>query len=356
MDRQSIQRRVGSMQQLAYIRPLTYSEGRARGLRAYEVKNGPLQYKVLADKCLDVGEFSYKGINFNFLSKPGLQGRNHYDTHGQEALRSIMGGLFFTAGLENICAPCTLDDTDYPMHGRIRTTPAEHLCADAAWAGEDYVLRASGEMREGELFGENLVLRRSVETVYGSKTVTVTDEVENQGFRDEPLMLLYHINIGYPLLDEGTQLLAPTRSVTPRDAAASGHEDRWNVMDAPRDNEPEYVFIHDLVYDRQGNGVVCVINEKLGLGLRIAFTSANLPYFMEWKSTASGDYVLGLEPANSSVYGRPFHEKEGSLHRIAPFAREKNVLTFTVLEGEAELDAARAEIAALTGQDRQAAR
>ena len=347
MDRQELLRRVGSVQQLACIRPMTYTEGRCAGLRAYEVKNGPLEYKVLADKCLDVGELSYRGINFSFLSKPGLQGRNHYDTRGQEALRSIMGGMFFTAGLENICAPCTVDGTEYPMHGRIRTTPAEHLSAGAAWEGEDYVLRISGEMREGELFGENLVLRRSLETVLGQKSLTLTDEIENQGFRDEPLMLLYHINIGYPLLDEGTRLLAPTRSVTPRDQAASGHEDRWNLMDPPRDNEPEYVFIHDLVWDSKGNGVVCVVNDRLKLGLKIQFTGEHLPYFMEWKSTASGDYVLGLEPANSSVYGRPYHEAEGSLHRLPPFAKERNILTFTVLEGEEELRAAQAEIEAI---------
>ena len=347
MDRQELLRRVGSVQQLACIRPMTYTEGRCAGLRAYEVKNGPLEYKVLADKCLDVGELSYRGINFSFLSKPGLQGRNHYDTRGQEALRSIMGGMFFTAGLENICAPCTVDGTEYPMHGRIRTTPAEHLSAGAAWEGEDYVLRISGEMREGELFGENLVLRRSLETVLGQKSLTLTDEIENQGFRDEPLMLLYHINIGYPLLDEGTRLLAPTRSVTPRDQAASGHEDRWNLMDPPRDNEPEYVFIHDLAWDSKGNGVVCVVNDRLKLGLKIQFTGEHLPHFMEWKSTASGDYVLGLEPANSSVYGRPYHEAEGSLHRLPPFAKERNVLTFTVLEGEEELRAAQAEIEAI---------
>ena len=61
---------------------------------------------------------------------------------------------------------------------------------------------------------------------------------------------------------------------------------------------------------------------------------------MEWKSTAAGDYVIGLEPANSSVYGRPYHEKEGTVHRIAPFAKEKNVLTFTVLDGAEEIGAA----------------
>ena len=147
MDRQSLLKKVGSLQQLAYVRPITYQEGRSSGLRAFDVKNGALEYQVLADKCLDVGQLSYKGINFSFLSKPGLQGRGHYDTHGEEALRSIMGGMFFTAGLENICAPCTVNGKELPMHGRIRTTPAEHLSADAFWEGERYILRTSGEMR-----------------------------------------------------------------------------------------------------------------------------------------------------------------------------------------------------------------
>ena len=350
MEKKELYRHVGSMQQLAYIRSLTYHEGRTEGLKALEVKNGKLQFKILADKCMDVGEFSYAGVNLNFLSKPGLQGRNHYDTHGDEALRSIMGGLFFTAGLENICAPCTCGGKDYPMHGRIRTTPAEHLSADARWENGAYVLRASGEMREGELFGENLVLRRTIETVYGSKTVTLTDVIENEAYRPEPLMLLYHINIGYPLLEEGAELLVPTRGVTPRDEASTGHEGEWNVMDAPKENEPEYVFIHEPVADAKGNVIVAVINEKLGLGLRLTYTAGNLPRFMEWKSTAAGDYVLGLEPSNSSVYGRPYHEAQGSLHHLAPFASETNILTFTVLEGAAELQAVRDEIAAIMAQ------
>ena len=237
MKKEELLRRVGSMQQLAYVRPVAYGEGRASGLKAYEVKNGPLYFKVLADKCLDVEEFTYKGVGFHFLSKPGLQGRNHYDTNGQEAQRSIMGGLFFTAGLENICAPCRLHEKDYPMHGRIRTTPAEHLQADGVWDGDSYVLRVGGEMREGELFGENMILRRSIETRYGEMSVTVTDRIENQSYRPEPLMLLYHINIGYPLLDEGTEVLAPTRFVKARDKASEGRESGWNRMDAPKDNE-----------------------------------------------------------------------------------------------------------------------
>ena len=345
MDKRELLRKTGSLQQLASVRTLSFTEGRAQ-TRAVEVVNGPLRFTALADKCLDVAELSYRGVNFSFLSKPGLQGRNQYDTNGNEALRSIMGGLFFTAGLENICAPCAIGGKDYPMHGRIRTTPAEHLCADARWEKEEYVLELRGEMREAELFGENLVLRRSLRTVLGEKSFTLTDEIENQSFRDEPLMLLYHINIGYPLLDEGTRLYLPTRQVTPRDAVSAPHTGRWNVMDAPKDNEPEYVFIHEPIPDEQGRMSVCVVNERLSLGLKIGWNTENLPFFMEWKSTASGDYVLGLEPANSSVYGRPYHEQRGDLHRLAPFAKEKNELSFTVLDGAEEIEAAVAAVRA----------
>ena len=341
MDNQKdTMRYVGSMQQLASVRPVTFGEGRSSGLKAYEVKNGCLQFQVMADKCLDIAEFSYKGININFLSKPGLQGRAHYDTNKDEAVRSIMGGLMFTSGVENICAPCCIDGVDYPMHGRMRTTPAEHLSADAVWKDGRYVCEVSGEMREAALFGENMILRRRIETVYGEKSVTVTDTFENQAFRYEPLMLLYHINIGYPFLDENVKLYLPTRRVTARDAEAEGHEDAYDRMEAPIDNEPEYVFIHELVKDADGCACALAVNHRLGLGLSIHWQADNLPYFMEWKSLASGDYVIGLEPANSSVYGRVWHEKDGSVHKVAPFASETNRLTFTVLDGEEEIAAA----------------
>ena len=339
MDKYRLYQHFGSMQQLAYIRSVEFQEGRSGSLKAWQVKNGPLQYLVMADKCLDIGELSFREMNINFLSKPGLQGRNHYDTHGEEALRSIMGGFFFTAGLENICAPCRTGGKEYPMHGRIRTTPGEHLGSSCAWKSGKYVMDVSGEMREAELFGENLVLRRKIETVYGENRIVVTDEIENEGFRAEPLMLLYHINMGYPFLDENTRLYIPTKKVTPRDDAARGHEEEYSRMDPPRENEPEYVFIHEMKKEREdGRTTVLVVNEGLGIGVKLEYTQKNLPYFMEWKSTAAGDYVLGLEPSNSSVYGRPFHEKEETLHKIKPFETEKNQLIFSILDGTCEIE------------------
>ncbi len=335
MDKKTLMKYTGSLQQAAYVRPVRYTEGRAV-MDAFQIKNGSLMFTVMADKCLDIGELSYKGINFNFLSKPGLNGRNPFDTAGSEAQRSIMGGLFFTAGLENICAPCTLGGHDYPMHGRMRTTPAEHLSGDAFWDGDSYILTVSGEMREAELFGENMLLRRKIETRYGEKSVTVHDEFENLSFRPEPMMLLYHCNVGFPLLDGNCRVFLPAKKVTPRDEAAACHMETWNKMEQPLDNEPERVYIFDLAADMYGNTMAAVLNMETYMGLKIEWNRKYLPYFMEWKSVASGDYVIGFEPANSSVYGRPYHTAHKCLHTLDPFCKETINLKFTAIDGKEE--------------------
>ena len=107
-------RKTGHIHQVADVTPIEYREGRADKLSAWQVKNGPLSFTVMQGKGMDLSELSYKGVNFSFLSKPGLQGRNQYDTNGQEALRSIMGGMLFTCGLENICAVYQNGETQYP--------------------------------------------------------------------------------------------------------------------------------------------------------------------------------------------------------------------------------------------------
>ncbi|MBS5521478.1 MAG: aldose 1-epimerase family protein [Clostridiales bacterium] len=367
MNKKDLLSYVGNVQQLMSVRPVVYREGRAGGLEAYEVKNDRLSFSVMAGKCLDIAEVNFNGYNMSFLSKPGLAGRNHYDTHGQEAQRSIMGGMLFTCGLENICAPCTVDGKDYPMHGRIRTTPAEHVGAQLIWDEEGCTrekaqapgakdssrgtaapckIRICGEMREGELFGENMVLRRCIETRFGEPEIVIKDRITNEGFRQETMMLLYHFNAGYPFLNESCEIILPTAKVTPRDEAAKANMHLWNKMEPPKDNAPERVYLHELAADENGNTFAAVINEALGIGLRIGFNKKYLPYFMQWKSIASGDYVIGLEPANSSVLGKEYHLKRGDLHTLEPFETEEIELRLRFLEG-AEINAVREDAARL---------
>ncbi|MDD7401765.1 MAG: aldose 1-epimerase family protein [Eubacteriales bacterium] len=339
MNKADLLSRVGHMDQLASLRLVSHESGPARGLRALELLNGPMRLSLLADKALDIADFSYKGQNFNFLAKPGLLARESQDGKGQEAVRSVMGGLLFTSGLTNTCPPCQLADVTYPMHGRMRNQVAENLSYAAYWQDNAYILEASGQMREASLFGENLVMRRTVTTVYGSKSFVLHDRIENQGFREEGLMMLYHINFGFPFLDEACEIAIPSYAVRVRDETTKFAEAHWSRMEAPSPGEPEYVFLHEVAADPQ-NMVTCAIyNHELELGLEIRYSATNLPKFMQWKSLASGDYVLAFEPTNSGPYGRAHEIESGNLHTLLPGQSEENILRFTVLEGAKDFQA-----------------
>lgn len=204
-------------------------------------------------------------------------------------------------------------------------------------------------MREAELFGENLVLRRKITTEYGKNKIYIEDTITNEGFRAEPMMLLYHMNVGYPLLSEKCEIILPTKNVIPRDETAAKHTADWNRMRAPKDEEPESVFLHEMASDENGNTFAAIVNKEIGIGLKIEYNTKELPYFMQWKSIASGDYVLGLEPANSSVYGKLYHIEEQNLHRMEPQAAETKQIVLTFLTG-AQLEEVKKEAEDLAGR------
>ncbi len=324
-------KKIGSMQQEAYIRKIEYAEGRAGGLKAYQIKSGPLMFTSAQDKCLDITELSWRGINFNFISKPGLQNAQAYDYNGFAGQRSIMGGMFFTCGTDNVGTPGIEPYNMFPMHGSLRSTPAEHVCADCFWEDGEYKIRLSGEMRQAALFGGNIVLRRTIETYYGSKEIVIRDEFENQAYETSPFMLLYHFNIGYPLLDVGTKIRIPSSKTVllgeERETAFP-----WNEVTAPVDRLPEEVFYHMLQPDEKGLATVSVFNENVGAGLSISFQTKQLPKFTQWKSMASGDYVMGFEPCNCHVKGQEWEKQNGTLPVIEAGEKKTVELKLQILE------------------------
>jgi len=337
MKKEDLLRYTGSIQQVAYARRIVYDEGRARGLNAVEVKNGPMRFVIMLDKCLDIAELSYKGENINFLSKPGLNGRNPFDTHGGEAQRSIMGGLVFTCGFESIGRPYQSERGDFPMHGRMRTSPAENVAVNAGWEGDEYVITVSGNIREAALFGENLVLHRTIRTVLGHADIEIIDKVSNEAFREETCCLMYHCNIGYPYLNENCRLILPTKKVTARDPVSTANIDRVMTMDAPKDNEEEYVYLHKLAYAENGDTFAALVDDTKARGIKISFNVNSLPEFGQWKSTGSGDYVMGLEPGNLQVYGGWYAEEQHCLPTIGAQETKTYNLTFTVLDSSEEI-------------------
>ncbi len=248
-------------------------------------------------------------------------------------LRSFGGGLVATCGLDAFGSPSRDAAEDFPLHGRVGLTPAEQVGHDARWTGPDtFEIVVTGKVRQARMFGENLLLCRTVRTTLGSSRVTVTDVVSNEGSHDQPHMLLYHINLGWPLLDADAELDLPSRRFVPRDETAAAGADSWNRFDAPRAGFAEQVFTHEL--DSGAETVEAKLtNRKLGLSLAVRFRPAELPALFQWKMLGAGTYVLGLEPANCSVIeGRATARERDQLPVLVPGEARSYTLEFEVRE------------------------
>ena len=351
IDRKELLSKVGSLSQLAHITPFQYTGGTADGVKGFQVSNGTgLDFTVLESKCLDIVNMKYKGMNLNFLPKSGIISPALSDCEGTEFLRCISGGMMYTCGLLNVGAACSADGLDQIFHGRMKTTPAEVVNTSCGWEGNDLKLRIGGEMREAGLFHDNLVLKRSIMTNAGDKHVVITDEIENQGFEEQGLMLLYHINIGYPVLDEGAEFVAPSMGIKTRkgDVSAEGM-DAWNEITEPVQGFTEQVFVHKMAGDESGETCAAVINEKLELGVYVKYNKKMLPNLIEWKSMRAGDYAFGIEPSTSLCSGRAYEKENGALKKIAPFETLVFKLEIGVLEGPDEIKDFKDRVSGLKG-------
>jgi galactose mutarotase-like enzyme len=248
-----------------------------------------------------------------------------------------MGGFLFTCGLENVCAPCTSNGRDYAMHGRIRTTPAENLSAEVILEEGIPTVVVSATMREAELFGRNLFLRRTLKTQLGCSSLHIHDELTNQAFKPEPFSLLYHCNFGYPLLDENCYIKINSNSIIAQNNHARDSIDRCLKMDPPSDDEREMVYMHDVIPDKGDSCSARIVNPLLKKAIHISWKKEQLKHCFEWKSPVSGDYVLAIEPSNSSFEGRAVLEEKGAMEVIQPGETRQFDLDFSVLEGSEAL-------------------
>ncbi len=336
---------VGDPSQLFGAKDYTLNSGKARGVRAVDLKNGSgLEFTVLPDRGMDIAWLSYKGVNFSYIGKPGVVAPEYYSQSGLDFLRSFYAGFLTTCGLRSVGSPSVDEGEELGLHGRIANTPAEEVYSGTEWKEQSPVLKVKGRMREARVFGENLVLRREITCKCGENKIVIEDSVENDGFRKEPLMLLYHFNLGYPVLDEKAYLLAPTRELRPRDEVAAKGVDAHDRFQKPTEDYSEQVFYHDLKADKDGNTCAALINEELGLGVVIRINKNQLSNFTQWKQMGEGEYVLGMEPCNCQVGGRADSRAKGVLEYLEPGEVRTFRTEIEILDGAGEIDRLKKEI------------
>ncbi len=312
MDKRELYAYVGNPAQRYGVRRVRLQEGRASEVNVIEAWTaGGLQVDILPDTGLDLGLLRYKGVNMSFLSKNGYDSPSAFIPYEDNFVNTFPGGMMYTCGLRSV-GPAGRDDEEWhPLHGRFHGLQASEICADV----RDGCLTVSGVLRETALFGHVLELRRVITIPVEGSSVTVTDTLENLSAKPEEFMLLYHFNFGYPLLSEHAKLSLPVmRKTTPRDKFAETGINSALVFERPADGESERVFFHEST-----EAWAKLENPALPIAASLFWSGDSLPILAQWRSMASGDYVLGLEPTNCRVMGRVAERKNGTLKTIGAF-------------------------------------
>lgn len=319
-DRSRVLPRIGRMEQLAAIRRYSLEDGKGRGMRVLEVSNASgFAFAAYPDRGLDIGPATYNGLPLTWLTRNGPVAPAFYDSSSVEWLRTWMGGLVTTCGWLNVGNPCSTAEGEHGIHGRMDHTPAEEVNARAYWnAAGQYEMEITGKVVHSRVFGENLVTERTIRTRLGWPGVELADRTENVGSATMPLMQLYHMNFGWPLISESTRLVASEHPIAPRDAAAAAGVAEWDTMPPPAADFAEQVIYHDLPKGADGFCEMRIVNPAFGPSVSLRFRKAELPNLVQWRQAGVGDYVMGLEPANCYPEGQTEIARKGLLRRIEP--------------------------------------
>ncbi|MCL5986371.1 MAG: aldose 1-epimerase family protein [Actinobacteria bacterium] len=350
-SKKELMEKTGDISQLGGIKFMEYTDGPGRGVRVAEIKNAAGLYAlVLLDRSLDISYFDYKGASLVWRSTVGDTSPFMYESQGTEWLRTFFGGLLCTCGASYMGASCVDDGEELGLHGRISNSLGYDISTGSSWEGDQYYFWVEGKAKEAGVFLDSLELKRRITMSMDGLWIKINDTVTNIGNRRSPVMMLYHINFGFPLLDEGAKLIEFNGKVVPRDEEAKKYFDSYNVIEAPQPDYKERVYLHDIPADRQGYSHIILSNEKFdrsnGMGMHMKFKKDNLPYLTQWKNPGVREYVLGLEPGNSYPRGRAVEKAEGTVRYLEMGEEVDFEIIVEVLSSNDKIEARSTEVLA----------
>jgi len=369
LTRRAIEQRSGSLSQFAGVRLMELSDGVERGIRLLEFRTGTgLRFSVLVDRAFDIADCEFRGAGIGWHSPTGFRhpGLHEYEGEGGLAWLRSFSGLLVTCGLDHILFMHSdtaehyhyvhRKSVDSSIHGRIGTIPGRLLAYGERWEGDDCILFCEGLVQQSAVFGEDLHLLRRIETRLGSNEILLHDRVVNHGFYRTPHMLCYHINVGHPVLAEGSRYLAPVDHVI-----WAAHEPEYRSQNVgyqrfpdPQDNFHEQVWEHWLAADPDGKIPVAVVNEDFnhgeGIGFLVEVNKAELPCQFEWQNFQKGLYAVGIEPATNHVLGKPFAKERNELIWLNHGEERSYTTRFVVLESRESIQAAERRIRMIANQ------
>jgi hypothetical protein len=260
---------------------------------------------------------------------------------------TALGGLGWLQGFDELLARCGLEHngapyaetapdgrtTIYPLHGSIANIPAHYVAVHV----EDHpphTITIEGHVDEARLFGPAIRMMTRISTTPGSTRVTVRDEFMNLGDQTAEMQVLYHWNFGPPLLEEGARVVAPARTVVPRNPRAVEGLGHYDVYGPPEPGFAEQVYFFELHGEGESGRTLALLRNRAGSkAVALRFATAQLPCFTVWKQTGGlkDGYVTGLEPATNYPNPKPFEKDRGRVVQLGPGASQVAETTLEVL-------------------------
>ncbi len=297
--------------------------GMSDGVEVLRVANGACAFTVLPTRGMNIWKAWIGDWDIGWRSP--VQG----PIHPQFVPTGEPSGLGWLDGFDELLARCGLESNGAPeydemgrlrygLHGRISNKPAHHVEVRVdPDAGE---IAVTGVVDEARFLFTHLRLTTTISTRFGERSFQIRDEVENLSARNGEMQLLYHINLGAPLLEPGAQVIVPASAVVPKDNRAAEGVDTWNVYGEPEAGFAEQVYFFEALADAQQNTGALLKNASGTRGVSIHYNKQQLPHFIVWKNTGALEdgYVTGLEPSTNFPNARTFEAKHGRVVKLPP--------------------------------------
>lgn len=296
------------------------SEIVAHGLETVVLQNERLRIGVLAGKGADVVEFNFKphDLDFVWLAAGGVRDPAAYRSTWADSLATFVdhypGG--WQEVLPNGGVATTHLGAHYGQHGEVSTLPWDHeIVADSE---EEVAVRFTVRGQKSPLAVVKTLRLRA-----GDATVLMEETLRNESPVPFPLMWGHHLTFGRPFLTPGCRITLPTGTrVIPHPVAihASGRRVRgdaertWPELPGIDGGAVDLSLLPppgtacELVYlTGFDDGWYAVEREDVGLGFRVEWDRATMPYLWYWQEFGAHrdypwygrHYNIGLEPFSS---------------------------------------------------------
>ncbi len=296
--------------------------GIREGVELIDIVCGSLRFSIVPTRGMGIWKAHWVNVEFGWQSpiagpvNPSLVPM--FDPSGLGWLDGF-DELLARCGLHSNGAP-EFDDAGrlkYPLHGRIANIPAQRV--EISIDEPQSTIEIRGIVLESRFHFQKLELTTTYRCQLGVPKISIHDEIRNRSANTSTFQLLYHVNLGPPLLDPGAKIVAPIREIAPRDIIAANAIDSWDTCAPPTTDSPEQVFFMRLLADQNHQTSTLLHNSAADIGILLAFDVRQLPCFSLWKNAEGllDGYVVGLEPATNYPNVRSFEEKRGRVVQLA---------------------------------------